>query len=219
MDCVAPSCSYVGEPAGAPDGRRIAFERVLVASDGTTGVPSLQIVDVTTGRSFEAARFRADLTAYTPSWSPDGRALLYELDRFASTRADEGRVLDHRLQTVDLGSGRRTTLTDRAKDAQGPDWNPRDGRIVYFQPLDRERGFLVPLDLVIIDRSGRHFATRVRLRGERALQPSWTPDGRSVVFVFVFERELYDSTVAFLDPASGRITKTTTVGTRPRVRP
>ncbi|HBY96824.1 MAG TPA: hypothetical protein DEP84_23230, partial [Chloroflexi bacterium] len=126
-----------------------------------------------------------------PSWSPDGRTLV-----FASMR--EG---DLDIFTLDLASGEATNLTPGSKAHEyQPSYAP-DGQSLLY----------------ISTRRGEHDLFRLAVGSDRAEQittaegidetaPHWAPDGRWVLVLAQAELERY---VARLDVATGVLTRLT----------
>lgn len=118
--------------------------------------------------------------ANTPSWTPDGRALIVSANREEDRELDP---LDSEVYEVRLEDGEITALTDR----QGPDNNPQvspDGRrIAYLGFDDRFQGYQVT-DLYVLD---RETGESRKLTGslDRSVQdPVWSTDGKSVYVLY-----------------------------------
>ena len=99
----------------APDGRSIVY----------TSVRGLVVVDVATGRSRLLAPRKGRIEAF-PAWSPDGRWIMFSLQRAP------GRISDLVAVAPD-GSGLHTL---RRADVLEPRWSP-DGRISRISHRDR----------------------------------------------------------------------------------
>ncbi len=111
-----------------------------------------------------------------PSWSPDGRRLVY-----CST--DDFRRGRWFLRIRDLDTGR----THMLEDAEGllPEWSPRDNRIV-FQKMKERDGWLGSLWTLEYEGGSARNLTAIFSSDEwAAINPSWSPDGRHVVFATV----------------------------------
>ena len=97
-----------------------------------------------------------------PSWSPDGREVVYSMQGTLWRQA--------------VGSGAAQQLTDGpGYDAQ-PDWSP-DGRWIVYTAYD---GKAMELRLLDLESGGSRPLTA---DGAAALEPRWSPDGSRIAFV------------------------------------
>lgn len=111
-----------------------------------------------------------------PSWSPDGRFLVWcSTDDLAQGRWT--------LRMRDFSTGKTHVL----EDLEGllPEWSPRGNRIV-FQRMKERDGWLGSLWTVEWEGGSAKNLTAVFSSDEwAAINPSWSPDGRRVVFATV----------------------------------
>ncbi len=111
-----------------------------------------------------------------PSWSPDGRMIAY-----CSTRELSGG--EWVLKIKDLSTGRTTVLED--VDGLLPRWSPAGSRIV-FQRMKHRDGWLSSIWTLDFENGGARNLTSIFSSDDwAAINPSWSPDGRSVVFATV----------------------------------
>jgi eukaryotic-like serine/threonine-protein kinase len=157
-----------GAAAFSPDGQSIAF------ASGRDGSDGLFVMSAAGG----AAR-RLVNGGYDPSWTPDGREIVYCTE---PGQDPDGREAPSELWAVNLATGARRRVSET--DAVDPRVSP-DGRFVAFWALP-------------IDASGRQFAganrdiwvqplaggPRVRVTSEDASDwnPAWSSDGRFLYF-------------------------------------
>ena len=140
----------------APDGRSIVY----------TSVRGLVVVDVATGRSRLLAPRKGRIEAF-PAWSPDGRWIMFSLQRAP------GRISDLVAVAPD-GSGLHTL---RRADVLEPRWSPDGRHIAYLASRSpNDLGW----DVVVLSADGSH-ARRVGTASDyQTLE--WAPDSSSVLF-------------------------------------
>jgi len=97
--------------------------------------------------------------SYTPVWSPDSRRLAF--------------VRLGRIQILTLEQGKVETVAGPAEVLEGIDWSP-DGREIAYATLDSRSIWLHNLG------SGKQ--RKVTTSNRYAWNPSFSPDGRSLVF-------------------------------------
>ena len=150
------------QPAPSPDGNWLAFtsnrygndEIMLLALDK----PESEPVRLTWDQGQNA----------TPSWSPDGKSIV-----FASRRNGQSD-----LYAVDVESGDETRLTNTNQDEVDPRWSPAGDKILFQTTRTRFRqGFVGVLSL-----ETREQAYFPELGGS-AHQPGWSPDGNSILYL------------------------------------
>lgn len=122
-----------GHPRVSPDGRSLAF------STSVSGGQELMVVDASDGRRFR--RLTDDgWVNISPSWSPDGRSIVYSSyrgsDRATVTGAEGGKpnlpLEGWALVRLDVATGAQTVLVDgAASPTLVPVWSP-DGRTIRY---------------------------------------------------------------------------------------
>ena len=147
-----------------PDGREIVYAESQVHRTFSV-FKDLSAVEVETGRT---RRITRGVRAYDPDVSPDGRTIV-----FARKMADRSELF-----TIGIGGGDPVRLTESTPGVEwsDPHWSPDGGAIVAARLLPG--GWL---DLVRVDPgTGRaHHLTHDRAKD---VEPTWSPDGKTVVF-------------------------------------
>ena len=146
-------------PAFSPDGRWVAFERVVDFDAGKGGI----FVIRTDGSGLR--RLTDDTVgAGYPRWSPDGKRILFT-EHLESTTYAPGP-----LWVVDVAGGKPTPLTDPNDPGWSfaGDWSP-DGHQIVFDYFRPNAG---PPELRVVDSDGTHSST---LFVGGAETPDWGP--------------------------------------------
>ncbi len=178
-----------------------------------------------------------------PAGRADGRSLVVQVDRFLDTGNDTSRITGSAVALADLGAKhpKPRLLTDWAMFATYPDWSPTDDRIVFttYDLGARDGGSFAnttpPSDLYTIRPDGSGLkqlthnpssSTLVRNKtasGPLSSQPTWTPDGRSIVFVQTDGSEWPGWTMATIQAdgtgLASAVGSEFLRGTHPRLRP
>lgn len=163
-------------PSWSPDGRQLAFSMegsiwVISASGG-------EATQVTSSPSYDSQ----------PQWSPDGKSLLYSADLGTATE----------LFIVDLPSRQTRQLTTFGRITVDPRWSP-DGKTIAFASGRTGswgtgdsvyfRIWTMPVEggpAVAVTRASAP-ATSAATQGASVqnvhIQPSFSPDGRTIVFM------------------------------------
>jgi Tol biopolymer transport system component len=192
---------YWENPAWSRDGARMAM--VGYDGDPNNDAPArsvLAIVDIATGELTVAGELAlADGRLHSfPRWSPDGDALVMNIDHFT------GEIYDGSTVAVSRSKGGGWTapaaITDVGEFGR-VDWHPSEDLIVFgsydiggFQDTDE------PTNLFTIrpDGSERRPVTDFGPGEERASQPTWTSDGH-ILFTYVTGDGDLDRAVAQVD--------------------
>ena len=213
FDC-EDACDYIDDPAWSPDGGSVAV--CILTADGDEHLGALVSIDVATGETTTLfAPDRKETFCAGPRWSPDGRRIVLELVDREDTSLDS-EVTGVTLTVLDLSAEPVTTLplTDPALFASTADWN-RDGDLIVYSALP-DPGSEAP-DLYTIGLDGSGLQRRTVLSDDQgsATEPSFDPDGATVVFVS-------GGVLSRLDLETDEVTSAFDVLTRgnhPRARP
>ena len=177
-------------PVWLPDGSKIIFET------DTWGQSELAIIDLST-QTTQRLTFNQCINRY-PALSPDGVKLAYTswINGFANIfeltlDSQQLNNIDswNRPWAVNTVVKHRRCLTKGHRPCTRPTWN-RDSKHIAFECLDYKNTFL--------DTNSDDINLRKNMRKNclRAKDPTWSPDGRSILYRFDYKKEhilkLYD---------------------------
>jgi hypothetical protein len=183
----ACSCSEL-DPAFDPTGTKIAFvhlegawrwsrngAQLRLESRSGTSTSWLGIRDLATGKVTKLDQTVGpsnDAVPEQPSWSPDGKKIVFNRTTWGSGDAPDYGV----LQIVDVTSGKVTSLTAQMSMPGDADWSPDGSRILYTNYPWSSMGSIPDLpnpEMVSILADGTGL---VGLAG--GVSGTWMPDGR-----------------------------------------
>lgn len=218
-----------GYPAWSPDGRQIAFESHT--PDGNFDVYVMNADGSNVRRLTHEVKRDVG-----PAWSPDGLKLAFMSDRagtefnlywmnadgsaveqltsgetdwFPQFSPDGKRIVFHRwsdVHVLDLTARVPTRLTVDPDNGMYPSWSPDSTRIAF---MSRRGG---PTVIYTMNADGTSQRPLVRMTTGSAIDPRWSPDGATIVFVHVPEEAATEAQAATqsrvlykVDVASGAI--------------
>ena len=117
----------VEDPRISPDGRWIAFVRVVIDRLENGYKRTIWLCDTESGDLLQLTRGEQDTT---PVWSPDGQMLA-----FASARGGKSQIYLLRLTAP---GGEARALTAMPNGATAPAWSPDGAQIAFLSPLNAD---------------------------------------------------------------------------------
>ena len=151
-----------GEAFPSPDGKKLVYE-VVVA-----GIQQLFTMNVDGSGPVQITHdaFNHD----TPSWSPDGKKIAYVSDK------DGKEVID----LIDPDGAGDEQLTDDKHRYIHPNWSADSSKVIYCSDDDLKPPQKNASDIFSIDVKTRKAETLIT--GGTNTYPSWSPDGKKIVF-------------------------------------
>ena len=164
-------------PSWSPDGKRIAL---VSDRDGHVHVipgrptSEIYVMDADGGNQQNLTNNPTD--DRDPSWSPDGKQIVFQSDR------DEG---DHNIEiyVMDADGSNQQNLTNNPTEDYNPSWSPDGKRIVFSARRDGhfENKFGLTEEIYVMDVNGGN-QQRLTENRKNDWDPSWSPDGERIAF-------------------------------------
>ena len=198
VDCAAP-CLWVQEPAWSHTGTRIAYQRHTASDTGETS--TLEILELASGATTVVYETGPDKGVFAPRWSPDDKSLVFE-----QVVAKEGAFLGVSLEVLDLSTpGVSRTIVPVERMANNSDWSPDGSLIAFCAPIAGGGPGGALNDIWVVKPDGTHprRVTDVAAAGGSAVQPTFTPDGASIMFKLTDGRVGASDAIAAIAVAGG----------------
>ena len=167
-------------PVWSPDGRKIAFTRSHAPTEGR-GPPESDVYVINVDGSGER-NLTGDGVSGGPVWSPDGQKIAFTSGRDASGLWG-GSIY---VMNAD-GSGQRRLARD-AGFVLG--WSPDGRKIAFTRAGGRGRGGPAAVYIYVMNADGSGLRRLTRMAQVNYSLPSWSPDGRKILFVSDARRQL-----------------------------
>jgi Tol biopolymer transport system component len=197
LDALPERQGTMGAPAFSPDGGKIAYLRGTKVEGTTAKTPrsklSLRFIDPRAGNSSEAWTTEVPQEAdkvlaffgYPLSWSPDGQALVFQIEEDA--------------YLFNQATGKAALLR---KKLLCPTWSPRGAQIAGFdcpKPAESNEG-----RIILVSPEGNEIKSLagvpVQMMPDSPRQgPAWRPDGQALAYTTVGKGQDKVSTLSVID--------------------
>ena len=160
-------------PSWSPDGKRIVFSS---NRDGHVidGIPTYAIYVIDADGKNQQRLTNNRSNDWSPSWSPDGKRIVFSARREGHFRNDLLGITDE-IYVMDADGGNQQRLTNNRSNDWSPSWSP-DGKRIVFTMSDNGT------EIYVMDADG---GNQQRLTNNRSNddQPAWSPSGKRIAFV------------------------------------
>ena len=191
-------------PSWAPDGKRIVFasERdghVQVKHGWLTS--EIYVMDAD-GRNPQNLTNHPEDDG-SPSWSPDGKRIVFMSDR-------EEPVLYFDIYVMDADGNNLQRLTENPKDDRDPSWSPDGKRIVFRARKEEhfENKFGITYEIYVMDDDGDNLQ-RLTENRKNDMFPSWSPDGKRITFASDRKGDFVNFEIYVMDTDGNNLQKLT----------
>ncbi len=150
---------------------------------GIPDVPTFEIYVMDANGGNQRRLTNNPASDYAPSWSPDGKRIVFCSDRDGHVDANGWPTSE--IYVMNADGGNPQNLTENRNNDRSPSWSPDGKRIAFEADRNRERGDH-NYEIYAMDADGGN-PQNLTNNPEEDRSPSWSPDGKRIVFSAVRE--------------------------------
>ena len=184
-------------PSWSPDGKRIAFASDREGRVNIHGIPTYDICVMDANGENRRNLTNNPSNDSSPSWSPDGKRIAFASDR-------RGPLLYFDIYVMDADGGNQQRLTKNHHADGSPSWSPDSKRIVFSARREGhfENKFGITYEIYVMDADGGN-QQRLTENRKNDWHPSWSPDGKRIVFASDRKGDLENFDIYMMDADGG----------------